>query len=401
MIWKIEKMFDSIAYLQCVTCKRKFTPQEADYTCPHCGPVKGTLDVVYDFHKVRKELTKEKLAASKVCSHWRYLPLLPIANPEFIQPLKVGWSPLYHHNALNKKLQLPNLFLKDDSGNITHSYKDRASSVAIVKALEKGYSGIAAASSGNAAASVSAFAASAGMPCHIFVPKTIPQAKLAQLKAYGAQVVLVDGSYDQAFDLCMQQAPKNNWYNRNTAINPYLAEGKKTAALEICEQLNWQVPDVVVVPVGDGCIISGIWKGFKDFYDLGFIDKLPHLAGVQAQGSAPLVKAFREGNNVVQMMQVHTIADSIAVGFPRDQVKALRAVHQSGGTFISVSDIAISRAQKKLSTTCGIFVEPAAATAFAGLLTLQNENKIESEQTVVVLLTGSGLKDIGAVMGNL
>ena len=200
--------------------------------------------------------------------------------------------------------------------------------------------------------------------------------------------------------MCMQETQKNNWYNRNTAVNPYLAEGKKSGALEICEQLDWKAPHVVVVPVGDGCIISGVWKGFKDFYNLGFIDSLPHLIGVQAQGSAPLVKAFRDGRELAQTPAVSTIADSIAVGFPRDQVKALRAVHQSGGAFLAVSDDEIRAAQQKLSAGSGVFVEPAAAASFAGLLKLKDQGKVREEQTIVVLLTGSGLKDIGAVMGD-
>lgn len=393
-------MAEYIKALRCVSCKKEYSVHEIEYTCPDCGPVMGTLDVLYDFRTVKKYLSKEKLARSAEYSHWRYLPLLPVLNPGFIQPLKTGWTPLYHMADFNRKLGLPNLYLKDDSGNITHSYKDRASSVAIVKALEKGYSAIAAASSGNAAASISAFAASAAMPCHIFVPASIPQAKLAQLRAYNAHVILVNGSYDQAFDLCMQETQKNNWYNRNTAVNPYLAEGKKSGALEICEQLDWKAPHVVVVPVGDGCIISGVWKGFKDFYNLGFIDSLPHLIGVQAQGSAPLVKAFREGRKLAQTPAVSTIADSIAVGFPRDQVKALRAVHQSGGAFLAVSDDEIRAAQQKLSAGSGVFVEPAAAASFAGLLKLKDQGKVREEQTIVVLLTGSGLKDIGAVMGD-
>ena len=391
-------MQNTIDHLQCVTCKRQFDEDEIEYTCPDCGPVKGTLDVVYNLKQVKRRFAPEKTSAGLSASHWRYLPLLPIHNPDLIQPLRTGWTPLYQPQKLAEELELKKLYFKDDSGNITHSYKDRASSVAIVKALEKGYTGIAAASSGNAAASISAFAASAGIPCHIYVPKAIPQAKLAQLKAYHAQVILVDGPYDEAFDLCMQEAPKNGWYNRNTAINPYLAEGKKTGALEICEQLNWQAPQVVFVPVGDGCIISGVWKGFRDLYDLGFIDALPRLVGVQAEGSSPLVKAFHRGSKEVKTEQVSTIADSISVGFPRDQVKALRAVHQSGGKFIAVSDDEISAAQRKLPSASGIFVEPAAATAFAGLIKLTAEEQVNSDDTVVVMLTGSGLKDISTFL---
>jgi len=390
-------MSDTFFHLQCVTCGKEYEEAEIEYTFPDCGPVKGTLDVVYDFKKVKKKFSKKGPADSNRSGHWRYLPILPVLNPELIQPLKAGWSPLYHIKKLNKELGLPGLYLKDDSGNVTHSYKDRASSVAIVKALEKGFKGIAAASSGNAAASISAFAACAGIPCHIFVPKSIPQAKLAQLRAYGADVILVGGPYDEAFELCMKEAPRNNWYNRNTAINPYLAEGKKTGALEICEQLGWRAPDVVVVPVGDGCIISGVWKGFKDFYNLGFIDSLPRLVGVQAENSAPLTEAFIHGRKEIIPQKVCTVADSISVGFPRDQVKALRAIHQSGGMFISVSDQEIISAIKKLSGTAGVFIEPAAAASFAGVLKLRDEDKISEEQTTAVLLTGSGLKDIGAV----
>lgn len=391
-------MQKNIAFLKCISCQQTYHEDEIEYTCPDCGPLLGTLDVVYEIKKVRRHLTRESLRANPEPSHWRYLPLLPIEQPEYIQPLRVGWTPLYRLNRLNRELELPYLYFKDDSGNASHSYKDRASSVAIVKALEKKYRGIAAASSGNAAASIAAFAASAGLPCHIYVPAAIPKAKLAQLRAYGADVILVDGPYDEAFDRCMQEAPRNGWYNRNTSINPYLAEGKKTGALEICEQLEWQAPHAVFVPVGDGCIISGVWKGFKDLYELGFIDRLPHLVGVQAEGSSPLVKAFQQGKALPEPEQVHTVADSISVGTPRDQVKALRAVHQSGGKFISVTDDEITAAQRRLPAASGVFVEPAAAAAFAGLLKLHKEEKLDHNDRLVVLLTGSGLKDFSAFL---
>ncbi|MEJ2545017.1 MAG: threonine synthase [Calditrichaceae bacterium] len=387
-----------IAYLRCVNCKKQYAAEDVQYTCPNCGSLRGTLDVVYNYKYVKKHLTKEQLQRSNEYSHWRYLPILPVYEEQYIQPLKVGWSPLYHHKRLNSKLKLPLLFLKDDSGNITSSYKDRASSVAIVKALEGRYEGIGAASSGNAGASIAAFAASAGLPCYIFVPETIPKPKLAQLQAYGAQTMLVKGTYDDAFDLCMKECDKNHWFNRNTAINPYLAEGKKTGALEICEQLNWDVPDIVFVPVGDGCILSGIWKGFKDLREIGFIDRFPQLIGVQAEGSAPLVEAYQKGLQEACGKSVSTIADSICVGYPRDQVKALRAIHQSGGTFISVNDDSIVKAIRFLSENSGIFVEPAAATAFAGMQFMLNKDKIESKQKIVVMLTGSGLKDIRPIL---
>ena len=387
-----------IEYLQCVSCKKQYSPEVVRYTCPDCGSLHGTLDVVYNFKYVKKNLTKEHLQRSTEYSHWRYLPLLPVYSKKFIQPLKVGWSPLYRHEHLNDMLDLPKLYLKDDSGNVTSSYKDRASSVAVVKALEGEYEGIGAASSGNAGASIAAFAASAGIPCHIFVPETIPKPKLAQLKAYGAQTVLLKGTYDQAFDRCMKECEKNFWYNRNTAINPYLAEGKKTAALEICEQLKWDVPDLLFVPVGDGCILSGIWKGFMDLNELGFIDHFPQMIGVQAEGSAPLVEAYQKNLQEACHKHVSTIADSICVGYPRDQVKALRAVHQSGGIFMSVNDEAIKGAIRFLAENSGIFVEPAAAAAFAGMRQMLDEDKINDTQKIVVILTGNGLKDIRPIL---
>lgn len=389
---------NKIAYLQCVSCKKQFLVEENIYTCPDCGALRGTLDVVYDFKYVKRHFSKDILLKSTEYSHWRYLPLLPVFEDQYIQSLKVGWTPLYHHKRINSKLRLPLLFLKDDSGNVTSSYKDRASSVAIVKALEGRYEGIGGASSGNAGASIAAFAASAGLPCYIFVPETIPKPKLAQLQAYGAQTMLVKGTYDEAFDLCMKECAKNNWFNRNTAINPYLVEGKKTGALEICEQLNWDVPDLVFVPVGDGCILSGIWKGFKDLREIGFIDRFPQLIGVQAEGSAPLVEAYQKGLQEAYSKNVSTIADSISVGYPRDQVKAMRAIHQSGGTFISISDEFIINAIKFLAENSGIFVEPAAATAFAGMQFMLKNDKIQSTHKIVVMLTGSGLKDIRPIL---
>ncbi len=380
----------NVSHLQCVTCHREFSPDEIEYTCPDCGPLMGTLDVYYDYKKVKRRYNPQ---GSDNYTHWRYLPLLPVNNPEFIQPLKVGWSPLIKHLRLNDYIGINKLYLKDDGGNASASYKDRASSVAIVKALEKKYKAIAAASSGNAAASISAFAACAGLPCQIYVPDSVPPAKLAQLRAHNAQIKLVKGTYDEAFDLCMKESEKNGWYNRNTAINPYLCEGKKTGALEICEQLDWHPPDVIFVPTGDGCIISGIWKGLYDLYQMGLIERYPHLIGVQAEGSAPLVKAFSENKEVIAMKRVSTFADSISVGYPRDQVKAMRAVRQSGGSFISVTDNQIREARKILAQTGGIFVEPAAAAAFAGMQKMKENIKIKEEDTVVVLLTGHGLKD--------
>jgi threonine synthase len=216
---------------------------------------------------------------------------------------------------------------------------------------------------------------------------------VAQLLIFGAQVLLVKGTYDEAFDLCLDVSTEYGWYSRNTAINPYLSEGKKTGALEICEQLGWQVPDKMFVAVGDGCIIGGLWKGLRDLYALGFIERFPQLIGVQAEGAAPLVKAWREGTEEITPIVPETIADSISVGIPRDGIKALRAVRESNGMYVAVSDDEILEAMRVLGREAAVFAEPAGATGFAGLVKLLREARVEPNERVVVLVTGNGLKD--------
>jgi threonine synthase len=384
--------------LKCVSCGQEYQLAEIDYTCPRCGPLLGTLDVPYDYPAIRKHLTRESLKQNCDFTHWRYLPLLPISKPQFIQPLAVGWTPIYRAMNLEKEWGMNAIWVKDDGRNPTASYKDRASSVAVVKALEKGAKVVTAASTGNAASSWSAFTALAKLKTYIFVPQNAPKAKLAQLLLYGATVLQVNGSYDDAFDLCCQAAEKWGWYNRSTAINPYLGEGKKTGAFEICEQLNWQVPDYVFVAVGDGCILQGTWKGFKEFYEIGLIDRLPKIIGVQAEGASPLVKAWLSGETQAKPIQAKTVADSISVGVPRDQVKALRAVRESEGMFVAVSDEEILSAISILARKVGVLAEPAGATALAGLKKLVEIGVCGEHDRVVVMVTGHGLKDIDGVM---
>ena len=384
--------------LRCFTCQRTYSPEALDYTCPACGPLLGTLDVLYDYPSLRKRLRRETFRRQSRADHWRYLPLLPVRRPEFVPSLQVGWTPLYRARALESAWGVGEIHVKDDGRNPTASFKDRASSVAVVKAREKGVRAVTAASTGNAASSWSAFTALAGLETNIFVPENAPRAKVAQLLLYGARVIQVRGTYDDAFDLCGQAAAAWGWYNRSTAINPYLGEGKKTGALEICEQLDWQVPDYVFVAVGDGCILQGTWKGFKDFYEVGLIERLPKLVGVQAEGAAPLVLAWQSGAERCEPLTPRTLADSIAVGVPRDQVKALRAVRESGGQFVAVSDEEILAAMRTLARSVGVFAEPAGATALAGLKRLAEAGVCGSKTRVVVLVTGNGLKDIEGAM---
>ena len=392
--------YNPVSHLSCTLCSREFSPEQVIYTCPHCGS-KATLDVHYNFPRVRNQLNRDTLRNRPEQSIWRYKPILPVDERTIVPPLRVGWTPQYPVHNLRREFGLANLWVKDDTGNPTASFKDRASAIAVVKAQELGFATIACASTGNAASSLAGMAASVGLRSVIFVPVTAPKAKLAQILSYGAELVPINGSYDKAFDLCFQACQEFHWYCRNTAINPYLGEGKKTAALEICEQLHWQVPDKVFVPVGDGCIIGGIWKGFKDFFELGLIDSLPQLMGVQAEGSKALVNAFESGAAYPEEVVPHTIADSIAVGVPRDAVKALRAVRESGGQMIAVSDEEILAAIGLLAQKEGIFAEPAGAAALAGLQKSVWQNLVDTNERIVVLVTGSGLKNVDAILSSI
>ncbi len=385
--------------LRCTVCARLYSVQEARYTCPACGEA-GTLDVQYDYDYINRHTTRHQLSSDPQWWMWRYKRLMPIDPGSPLPPLEVGGTPLYPAPRLAAELGLSELWVKDDGRNPTASLKDRASAIAVVKAQEQGARLITTASTGNAAAALAGLAASVGMPALIFVPQSAPPAKIAQLLVYGAKVLLVQGTYDQAFDLCFAAAQENGWYCRNTGINPYVGEGKKTAAYEIAEQLDWQPPDALVVSVGDGSIIGGQYKGFYDLLQLGWIEKMPRIIGVQAAGSAALFHAWKDNIDPAKMepIEAHTIADSISAGLPRDRVKAMRAVRESGGAFVSVSDDEILAAIPALARGVGVFAEPAAAAAYAGLRRAVDDGLVRREERVVVLATGNGLKDIASAM---
>ena len=266
--------------------------------------------------------------------------------------------------------------------------------MAVVKAEEAGKSIIACSSTGNAASSLAGNAAAAGMSTYIFVPARAPKGKVAQLMMFGAKVILVDGSYEDTFRLSAEAIDHFGWYNRNAAINPFLMEGKKTISLEIAEQLQFRMPDYVAVSVGDGCTIAGVWKGFKDLYAAGFIKRLPRLISVQASGCCPINTAAAAHTLDWTPQEENTLADSIAVGVPRNPVKALRAIEESSGVTVNVSDDEILEAMRLLGRTQGVFAEPAGATGTAGLKKAVAEGLIEKDATVVSLVTGNGLKDV-------
>lgn len=380
-------------------CGAEYDLDEIDYVCPRHGD-EGIVDVRYDYAALRALVDREALSAGREMSMWRYKPLLPVAPDAPTPPLRVGWTPLYAAPRLAERLGMRHVWVKDDGLNPTASFKDRASALAVVKAQERGATVITTASTGNAAAALAGLAASVGMQAVIFVPRSAPPAKIAQHLVYGARVLLVDGTYDDAFDLTLAVAREFGWYNRNTAYNPFMTEGKKTAAYEIAEQLGWQVPDWVFVPVGDGCILGGIHKGFKDLLALGWIDRMPRLMGVQAEGSAALVKACEQGLDPMEIKpaEAETIADSICACLPRDRAKALMAARETDGDFLAVSDAEILEAIPILARSTGVFCEPAAAAAYAGFAKAVAQGTIAADARVVLLLTGSGLKDIASAM---
>ena len=414
-----------VTALRCLRCGAEYAPDAIEYVCgcrPNVGSDLGTLDVQYDYTAIAAATSPEQIAAGAERSIGRWWALLPVRRAS-LPPLPVGNTPLLHAKRLGESIGLPNLYIKDDGRNPSASFKDRASAIAVARAQEKGAAIVATASTGNAAAALAGQAAAAGQASVIFVPKTAPAAKIAQLLVYGSRVLAVDGSYDDAFDLCVAACAEFGWYNRNTGYNPYMTEGKKTVSFEIVEQLQvaggkWQVasgrsdartqyairntqyavPDAVFVSVGDGCIIGGVHKGFRDLLALGWIERMPRIYGVQSTRSPALYNAWRDGREIPLPVAATTRADSISVNAPRDPVKALAAVRQSGGAFVLVEDAAILASMLPLARLGAVFAEPAGAAAYAGLQQALADGLVGRNETVVVINTGSGLKDVPAAM---
>lgn len=386
---------------QCSLCGFNYSPEEVIYTCPKDG---GNLDVVLDYQGINRLNSPKDIFNSNELSLWRYLPLLPVNDPGGADtPIhKAGQTPVYGSQYLANKLGLTSLWIKDESRNPTASFKDRASAVVIARAREIGAEVVVTASTGNAGAALAGMAAAISQKTVIFAPRTAPTAKIAQLLIYGATVYLVNGTYDEAFDLTIQASSEFGWYCRNTGYNPFTVEGKKTAAFEIWE---WMIrektalrkPLSVFVSVGDGNIISGLHKGFSDLCRLGWLDHSPMIFGIQAEGSAAIANAFFSGTEEIIPVSAHTLADSISVDLPRDGVRAVRAARDTGGRFILVNDDEIITAIAELGKI-GIFSEPAGAASYAGLVKAVKSGIIASDDPVLVINTGSGLKDVNAAM---
>ncbi len=380
--------------LRCVRCSRRYG-RGLDGPCPACGP-EGVLEIEYDLARVRRTLTRRALL-SRPRSAWRYQELLPVPASARRPAPEPGWTPIVETPRLAEWVGLRRLLVKDEGRNPTASFKDRASAVGVARALSRRAPVVACASTGNAATSLAGAAAAVGLRCVIFVPQFAPEPKLAQLLVFGARVLRVQGSYDATWELCQRACDRYGWYNRNAAVNPSLVEGKKTAGLEIGEQCGAEVPDWVAVSVGDGCTIAGVGKGLAEMNGLGFLPRLPRLLGVQAAGARPLVDAFTAGGDLVPG-PARTFADSICVGHPRTWRKALAAVRASAGSFVAVPDEAIVEAQRETGRRAGLFGEPAAAAAVAGLRQAVADGIVGRRQSALVVLTGSGLKDVRAAM---
>jgi threonine synthase len=409
-------MQSPIIELRCVICNGRYAPTAVTYVCPHHGH-EGILDVVYDYDAIRERLATAPAPISQLPRRgmFAYRPFLPLHPDTPEPPLLVGATPLMAVPWLAQTNNVGQLWLKDDGRNPTGSLKDRASAIAVMKAQEAGAEIITTASTGNAAAALAGLAAATGQKSVIFVPAAAPPAKLAQLLVYGATVLLVEGTYGDAFDLCLQASDAFGWYSRNTGYNPYMAEGKKTVTFELYDQLGMQYAlfgkqyslfsgemplTHIFVSVGDGCIISGVYKGLRDLLGVGRLTALPQLIGVQASGSAYLHDAWANGEDVVTKPPIvaHTLADSISAELPRDRIKALTAVQETNGRFLTVTDDEILAAIPALAQGSGIFAEPAAAATYAGLQKAARTGLVGPHDRVALILTGSGLKDVASAM---
>jgi len=378
-----------VSGLKCLLCSANF-PHGNSLTCPHCG-IQGILDVQYDEEAAFSHLTSH--ISARPLDQWRYREILPISPNVAFPHLHIGWTPVYDVPRLASALGVRKLALKDDGRNPTNSFKDRASAVGVMKAMEFGFDSIACASTGNAASSLAGLAAAVGLKSFIFVPQRAPEPKVTQLLVFGATVLRVEGTYENAFDLCRQACEEYGWYNRNSGTNPYLVEGKKTAGLEIGEQMARELPDWVIVSVGDGCTIGGIGKGLQEMKRLGFIDRMPRLLGVQAEGSRPIVEAFQSGKGLIPG-GADSIADSIAVGTPRNWRRAIQQVKASYGKMIAVADEEILEAMRLAAQLGGVFGEPAGVTGIAGLKKAIEQGIVGRNETALAIVTGNGLKDI-------
>jgi threonine synthase len=384
--------------LRCRECGREF-PQEALHVCDWCF---GPLEVAYDYDAVAARVDRSSIAAGPR-TIWRYRDLLPVADTAPVE-LGAGCTQLVRADRLAATLGLGELWIKDDTGNPTGSFKDRVVSVALSKARELGFKVAACASTGNLANSVAAHAARAGMASVVLIPKDLERAKIAMTAVYGGTVVAVDGTYDDVNRLCAELSSEHPaWAFANVNLRTYYAEGSKTLAFEIAEQLDWQAPDHVVVPVASGSQLTKVAKGFAELGTVGLLPEVPEvrISGAQAEGCSPVTTAFAEGTDDIRPVRPSTIARSLSIGNPADGWYALQAVRRSGGAFAAVTDAEILDAIGLLARTEGIFAETAGGVTIAALAKLAATGVVRPDERVVAIVTGHGLKTVESLAGSV
>jgi threonine synthase len=380
-----------VTHQECINCGTRYDLNDIIYFCRKCGDI---LEVKYDFEELQRKLEKSNWRNIPL-SVWRYKDLMPIEDFSKIVSLNEGGTGLHSCHKLGKQLGLLQLYVKNEGENPTGSFKDRGMTVGVSKANELGAKNVICASTGNTSASLAAYAAKAGMQCTVLIPSgKIAYGKLSQAMIYGAKVLQVRGNFDESLDFVFKIAEKHPSIYLLNSINPFRVEGQKSLGFEICDQLDGEAPDRVVVPVGNAGNISAIWKGFTEFHRLGFIKKLPKMTGIQAAGSAPIAQMIKTGaKEMVPVKTPETLATAIRIGAPVSWKKAVNAIRNSGGTAETVTDDEILAAQKLLARVEGIFVEPASASSIAGLIKLVNSGVIKKDERVVCVTTGHGLKD--------
>lgn len=379
-------------HLECIKCGAKYGPDEVIYTCSKCG---GLLDVVYDYSEI--SLSREDLKGP--LSVWKYKALLPVSREPVT--LKEGGTPIYHLRSIGKEVGLKEAYAKHEGMNPSGSFKDRGMTVGVTKALELGMKSVACASTGNTSASLAVYGARAGIPVIVLLPAgKVALGKVAQALMHGAKVISIKGNFDDALRLVRELCVENGIYLLNS-INPYRLEGQKTIGFEIVDYFGWEVPDRIILPVGNAGNITAIFKGLSEMKRLGIIDRVPKMTGIQAEGSAPIAKAIKSGAASITVEEhPETVATAIRIGDPVNAVKALNAIRASGGTAETVNDEEILAAQKMLAMKEGIGVEPASAASVAGLIKLRRMGVIEKDERVVCVVTGHLLKDPETVIKN-
>ncbi len=388
-----------MSYVECLVCKECGQTYEAKalHVCEFCF---GPLEVRYDYDAIAANISRESIAKGPL-SIWRYRDLLPIEGDQYVS-LGAGFTPLVRAERLGNALGLSDLWIKNDTLNPTGSFKDRVVSVALTRARELGLKVAACASTGNLANSVAAHAAWANMESYVFVPANLERAKITTTAVYGGNLVAIEGNYDDVNRLCAEIASEEpEWGFVNVNVRTYYGEGSKTLAFEVAEQLGWQAPDHVVVPVASGSQLTKIYKGFQELHRVGLLDKEPkvRISGAQAAGCSPVATAFASGVDVIRPVKPDTIAKSLAIGNPADGYYALDIVRRTGGSFGSVTDEEVLDGIRLLAQTEGIFAETAGGVTIATLVKLARDGVIGKDEKTVAYITGNGLKTVEAMTG--